>query len=126
ARVIEEHAVAYLHLVPHEVARLVVAHPRPRRAASFGGEHVVDRALVGLRLHQPIAHFLEKESPPQMPVGSAPEPWLNRVVAFRSHQVRPARMRGTITTVTLSPQPKEAIGSEKLSPVAHRRGPASF
>jgi len=36
---------------------------------------------------------MEEERPPLVPVGSAPEPWLNRVVAFRSHQVRPARAR---------------------------------
>src|SRR5687767_11096539 len=57
----------------------------------------------------------------------APEPWLYRVVAYRSHQARPARTgRGTFTTVTLGPQPKEAIGSESMGPVAHRREPASF
>src|SRR5688500_9975391 len=66
--------------------------------------------------------FFEKGEVPRRGGGLAPEPWLNRVVAFRSHQVRPARpRRGTITTVTTSPQPEEAIGSEKLSPVAHCR-----
>src|SRR5437867_11352972 len=61
--------------------------------------------------------------PPLVPVGPAPEPWLNRVVAYRSHQVHPACARhGTIATVTLDPQPEEAIGSEILSPVVHSRG----
>src|SRR5438094_8340337 len=65
---------------------------------------------------------MRRERPPLVPVGSAPEPWLNRAVAFRSHQVRPAALgAGTITTVTLGPQPKEAIGSENLSPVVHSR-----
>src|SRR5918992_5798820 len=31
--------------------------------------------------------------------------------------------RGTLTTVTLGPQPGEAIGSENVDPVAHRREP---
>jgi len=62
-----------------------------------------------------------------MPVGSAPEPWLNRVVAFRSHQVRPACTgHGTIATVTLGPQPEEAIGSENMSPVVHSREQTGF
>jgi len=44
---------------------------------------------------------MRKERFPTVAVDLAPEPWLNRVVAFRSHQVRPARPRqGTITTVT--------------------------
>src|SRR6267378_5224875 len=61
--------------------------------------------------------------PPLVPVGPAPEPWLNRVVAYRSHQVHPACARhGTIATVTLDPRPEEAIGSEILSPVVHSRG----
>src|SRR5688572_27950563 len=65
---------------------------------------------------------------PAVAVGPAPEPWLNRVVAYRSHQVHPARAlaRGTIATVTLDPQPEEAIGSEILGPVAHRREPELF
>ena len=52
AGVVEQHAVAGLHLA-HEVARLVVAHAGPR----FGADtlQVVDREIVGLGLHQPIA-----------------------------------------------------------------------
>src|ERR1044071_10089337 len=58
---------------------------------------------------------------PLMAVGSAPEPWLNRVVAFRSHQVRPARGAWDAHNSDTSPQPGEAIGSENKSPVAHSR-----
>src|SRR3954471_24524175 len=63
-------------------------------------------------------------------MSSAPEPWLNRVVAFRSHQVRPSnkppRRLGDDHNSDTSPQPKEAIGSEKLSPVVHSREQESF
>src|SRR5688572_15220932 len=54
-----------------------------------------------------------------------PNPGYNRVVAYRSHQARPAAQRGagTLTTVTLGPQPKEAIGSENMDPVVHLRKP---
>src|SRR5687767_9653272 len=97
---VEEHAVSELHFVQHEVARLVVAHAGPRCDAAGRRERVVDRALVGLAFHEPVFHA-RREEVPRCGGGLAPEPWLNRVVAFRSHQVRPARpRRGTITTVT--------------------------
>src|SRR6185436_2148762 len=54
---VEEHAVADAHILQHEVARLVVAHAAPRRGAAARREHVVDRALVGLALHQPVFHW---------------------------------------------------------------------
>lgn len=53
-RVIEEHAIAGLHLVAHEVARLVVPDPGPWQGAS--PLQVEDGSLVGLGLHQPVAH----------------------------------------------------------------------
>src|SRR5262244_4011577 len=66
------------------------------------------------------------EKSPPMAVGSAPEPWLNRVVAFRSHQVHPAREAWDDHNSDTSPQPEEAIGSENMSPVAHSRDRISF
>src|SRR5690242_15362957 len=61
--------------------------------------------------------------------GLAPEPWLYRVVAYRSPQVHPASApgaQGTIATVTLAQQPKEAIGPENMSPVVHGREQGRF
>ena len=51
--VVEQHAVADLHLVAHEVARLVVAHAVPRLGAD--ALEVVDGERVGFGLHQPVA-----------------------------------------------------------------------
>jgi len=51
-----EHLVADLHLVAHEIARLVVAHAEPRGAVPGRTRKVVDAELVGLGFHQPIAH----------------------------------------------------------------------
>ena len=56
ARVIEERAVADLHVVAHEVARLVVAHAEPGDLAAARRGEVVDRDLVRLGFHQPVAH----------------------------------------------------------------------
>ena len=53
-RVIEQHTVADLHLVAHEVARLVVAHTGPGQGLLGRLCQVVDRGLVGLALHQPM------------------------------------------------------------------------
>src|SRR6266496_2455020 len=56
ARVIEKRPVADLHMVAHEIARLIVAHAEPRRRTVLGPREVVDRELVGLVFHQPVAH----------------------------------------------------------------------
>ena len=56
ARVVEERAVAHLHLVAHEVARLIVANAEPRRRLFRRLDEVVDRELVRLGFHQPVAH----------------------------------------------------------------------
>src|SRR5690606_19214322 len=49
---VEEHLVAHLHAVAHEVAGLVVAHPGP----GFGADpfQVVDREVLGFGLHEPV------------------------------------------------------------------------
>src|SRR2546427_6207571 len=57
ARVIEQHAIADAHLVPHEVARLVIADAGPRSDVPRRGQRIVDGALVRLRFHEPIAHW---------------------------------------------------------------------
>jgi len=54
-RVIEQHAVAGLHGVAHEIAGLVVAHAGPGQRLARCRSQVIDRSLVGLTLHQPIA-----------------------------------------------------------------------
>jgi hypothetical protein len=51
---VEEREVAYLHLIAHEVARLIVAHAEPGGRLLLRRGEVVDRELVGLRLHQPV------------------------------------------------------------------------
>ncbi len=56
ARVVEEGEIADLHLVAHEVPRLVIAHAEPSDRLLRHRREVVDRNLVGLRLHQPVAH----------------------------------------------------------------------
>ena len=53
---IEQHLVADLHLVAHEIARLIVAHAEPGAAAPRRTRQVVDAELVGLGFHQPVAH----------------------------------------------------------------------
>src|SRR3954465_3017076 len=70
--------------------------------------------------------YREGKGSPLMPAGSAPAPRPKRGGAFRPHQVRPACEQGTITTVTLGPQPKEAIGSRSMSPVVHGGGRLAF
>ena len=42
------HAVAHLHAVAHEIARLVAAHARPGHGDAGRGQGVVDGTLVGL------------------------------------------------------------------------------
>jgi len=54
--VIEQHAVAGLHLVAHEVARLIVAHAVPGHALIGQGGEVVDAAISWFGFHQPVAH----------------------------------------------------------------------
>ena len=107
ARVIEQHAVADLHLVAHEIARLVVAHAAPRRDASRRGEHVVDRALIGLALHQPVFHCsFWWEVVPRDAGGPG-----SRTLAITGWSLtghirfvrRAKQKRGTLTTVTLGP-----------------------
>src|SRR3989337_991241 len=82
-----------------------------------------------LALQRPFALFLSflGSGFPRCRWARLPNPCYNKVVAYRSHQVRPAAQRGagTLTTVTLGPQPKEAIGSENMDPVVHRRKPGS-
>src|SRR5690606_5259579 len=51
--VVEQHSVADLHPVAHEVARLVVAHAVPRLGAD--PLQVVDGERVRFGLHQPVA-----------------------------------------------------------------------
>src|SRR5690606_33260163 len=50
--VVEEDLVADLHLVAHEVARLVIPNAVPVGAAV--AREVVDRVDAGLRLHEPV------------------------------------------------------------------------
>src|SRR5204863_10079407 len=57
---VEEHAVTDAHLVAHEIARRVVAHTAPGGLLARRSEYVVDRALVGLALHQPVIHCLSE------------------------------------------------------------------
>src|SRR5688572_25564263 len=52
-RRVEQHAVALLHLVAHEVPRLVVANAFPARTSV--ALEVVDRVGAGLAFHQPVA-----------------------------------------------------------------------
>ena len=52
-RRIKEDGVPFLHVVADEIARLVVAHAFPSRAAVAG--EVVDGVSRGLALHQPVA-----------------------------------------------------------------------
>src|SRR5882762_10009080 len=73
-----------------------------------------------------MAVLLGREKSPPVAVGSAPEPWLNRAVAFRPHQVRPARGAWDDHNSDLGLQPEEAIGSENMSPVVHRRDRVLF
>src|SRR5690606_32578187 len=51
--VVEQHAVADLHAVLHEVARLVVAHAGPRFGAH--AREIVDGEVLRFGLHQPVA-----------------------------------------------------------------------
>jgi hypothetical protein len=51
---VEQHAVADLHLVAHEVARLVVAHAPPVDGLFRHRQHVVDADHGGLGFHQPV------------------------------------------------------------------------
>ncbi len=55
-RMIEKHLVADLHLVAHEIARLVIAHAIPGDALPRHGQHIVDAAIGGFGLHQPVTH----------------------------------------------------------------------
>jgi hypothetical protein len=74
-RVVEQHAVAGLHVVAHEVARLVVAHAHPGDA--LVAHQVVDRALLGLAFHQPVSHgsaSRKRERCPSRTTGRIPEP----------------------------------------------------
>src|SRR5688572_3153777 len=93
---------------------------RPGAASTSSIEHSSGSDFI----NQYFTAFFSERSVPRDAGGPASEPWLNRVVAYRSHQVHPAsarRARGTITTVTLDPQPGEAIGPEIMGPVAQRR-----
>src|SRR5690606_32946312 len=64
-RVIEEREIAALHLVPHEVTGLIVAHAVPVRLASRRCRKVVDAEYVRLGLHEPTFHrFVSAASPP--------------------------------------------------------------
>src|SRR5262245_37087644 len=67
------------------------------------------------------------EGSPRVAVGFAPEPWLNRAVAFRSHQVRPARpRRGTITTVTTKSATWGSYRFGKIKPGRSLQGTGPF
>src|SRR5690606_15695205 len=54
ARMVEERLVAGLHVAPHHVAHLEIAHSVPARTAvPF---EIVDAVGVGFRLHEPVGH----------------------------------------------------------------------
>src|SRR5690606_9901242 len=56
ARMVEERAVAALHVVAHEVARLIVADAVPASRLAWSRGEVVDTEGRRLRLHEPITH----------------------------------------------------------------------
>src|SRR6185295_7482450 len=71
--------------------------------------------------------FFIKERFPASGGGLAPEPWLNRVVAYRSHQVRPARpRRGTIATVTTGSATWGSYRFGKIKPCRALQGTRPF
>src|SRR6185436_6244392 len=131
ARVVEEHPVADLHVLEHKVARLIVADAAPGRGAAGRREHVVDRALVGLAFHQPVLHrtigvrprFYSEGEVPRRGGGLGSRTLAKQGGRFpaTSGSSGPPKAGDDHNSDKLGPQPKEAIGSEKLSPVAHRR-----
>jgi len=52
--VVEQHPIAHLHAVAHEIAGLVVAHAGPAHGGVGHGQHVVNRGLGGLGFHEPV------------------------------------------------------------------------
>src|SRR5690606_19966750 len=50
------HRIADLHLVPHVVARLVVAHARPRLDPARTLREILDGKVVGFGFHEPVFH----------------------------------------------------------------------
>src|SRR5215470_4728755 len=121
---VEEGLVPDPHVVEHEVARLVIAHPEPRGRPARGRGEVVNAELVRLGFHQPECHrlpfrahkrkrrrapalssaacFLVWWSPPSAPLEPIPEP-IGPRWSLSGH-IRYIR-RGTRSTVTLGPQP---------------------
>ena len=53
---IEEDQIALLHLVAHEVARLIVAHAIPCHGLFGQGSKVVNADIAWFGFHQPVAH----------------------------------------------------------------------
>src|SRR5207247_4445083 len=125
---VEEHAVADAHLVAHEIARRVVAHAAPGGLLAGRSEHVVDRALVGLALHQPVIHFLSEGGASPACAGGLGSRTLAKQggrfpVTSGSSGTRSA---GDDHNSDTRPQPKEAIGSRSMSPIVHSREQDSF
>lgn len=56
--VIEQDAIADLHLIAHEVTRLIVAHTRPRHSLILGRQRIIDAGFIGFGFHQPITHII--------------------------------------------------------------------
>jgi len=52
--VIEKCKVAFVHIVAHEVTRLVVAYAIPVVRSIWHGLEIVNREGIRLRLHQPV------------------------------------------------------------------------
>src|SRR5262249_55286462 len=121
-RMVEEHAVAHLHAVAHEVARLVVAHAEPRGGLFRSAGEVVDRELVRLALHQPVGH---RGREAQIPCGVRPGRTLEPSGSSRSPTGhRRYVRRGTRTIAPLaSVHGNKLIGSKDVSLDEHRRKP---
>src|SRR5688572_32010034 len=88
---------------------------RPRAASASSIEHSSGSDFIS----QWSMGEWKKWCPPLVPVGPASEPCLIRVVAYRPHQVHPARQvlkpgEGRSQQWHSGPQPGEAIGSENM------------
>src|SRR5438552_4160325 len=103
-RMIKKGEVADVHLIAHEIARLVVPHAEPgRRLFRHRGE-IVDRQLVGLGLHQPVTHGLSRY-PAVSEIG----------LSLKAHQPKkPESIRKTLPRFPPKPHPNRCI-IDKLS-----------
>ena len=55
ARVLKECLIAELHIVAHEVARLIITHTPPCRGLSLCLGEIIDAEYIRLRFHEPVA-----------------------------------------------------------------------